>query len=465
MYDVFISYSRIDTSIALDIYNGLKGKGLNVFFDKYAICSESFPLKIAQGIKESRIILFIASHNSVTAKYAPDEVVFAKNNKPRNAIIVYRIDTCCFPDDIELLFSSLNQRSITSDPIETLFDDILHLLAQGEISKMPRMSKNTNIDNSLEKIFYAFCNQDFYLVVQQEIANGFWKENWNHHLLLMKAYEIIGDRRNYGVLLNLYQTSGIVFFPTFYGFISQLWDMLKFGYVEEARKHLKMFSGKKLTKVDEICYEVNSTHIELFSGKCQEALNRYMELLRHLNNQERYLYLLKDFNTLIWLGYNQFYNKIMFEVCCHIGYNIRFCFTTLEGHMRCKGYEKLLLANKWHWREGRIHMVLSFRNFNDYGNTIYNFIEYDRSILGRLFNVLPFGLDESNKISNTGRAFCQYRLTMVDKKLIIEEFNPITEEIFCGQIVCLNRKELHIKILENGNGYMKGKIRKFSAIL
>ena len=157
---------------------------------------------------------------------------------------MYRIDTCCFPDDIELLFSSLNQRSITSDPIETLFDDILHLLAQGEISKMPRMSKNTNIDNSLEKIFYAFCNQDFYLVVQQEIANGFWKENWNHHLLLMKAYEIIGDRRNYGVLLNLYQTSGIVFFPTFYGFISQLWDMLKFGYVEEARKHLQMFSGK-----------------------------------------------------------------------------------------------------------------------------------------------------------------------------------------------------------------------------
>ena len=61
MYDVFISYSRIDSSIAQAIYNGLTDKGLNVFFDMESIRSESFPAKIAKGIKESKIILFISA--------------------------------------------------------------------------------------------------------------------------------------------------------------------------------------------------------------------------------------------------------------------------------------------------------------------------------------------------------------------------------------------------------------------
>lgn len=464
MYDVFISYSRIDSSIAQAIYNGLTDKGLNVFFDMESIRSESFPAKIAKGIKESKIILFIASRNSVTSNYAPDEFVFAKNNKSRNAIIVYRIDNCRFPDDIELLFSSLNQRYLESDSIEILFDDILHSLAQGEISSYPRVSKNTNIDTYFRNLYNDFYNQNYYLVIQQEIENGFWKENWNHHLLLMKAYGIVGDRGNYGILLNMYQTSGILFFPEFYGYISQLWDMIKLGYIKEAQSYLHAVSNAKMTNVDKICYKVNATHIALFSGNHQDALNQYKELLRHLSIQDRYSYLLKDFNTLRWLGYNQFNNKVMLDICSNIGYNPQVCFTTFEGHLACHKYEKLLSEKRWHWREGRTHIVLSFRSFNDYGNTLYYFVEHDKNILGKLFDTLPYGLDETDRITRTGKAFCQYRLTYINGHLIIEEFNPLSEEISCGEIIRLTQKDLHIQIIKNGNAELKGKVRKFEAI-
>lgn len=438
MYDVFISYSRVDSSIAQYIFNGLTDKGLNVFFDIESIRSESFASKIATGIKESKIILFIASHNSVTSNYAPDELVFAKNNKPRNAIIVYRVDSSSFPDDIELLFSSLNQRTMESDSIEILIDDILYLLAQGEISRTPRVSKNTNIDQTFKNLFHDFCNQDYYFVIQQEIEAGYWKENWNHHFLLMITYAKIGDRGNYGYLLKSYLTSGIIYFPNFYGYISQLWDMIKFGFIKEAQKQLQAVHQTKLSQEDRLCFEINSTHIELLTGSVQEALNQYKEILKHLSFQERFAYVIKDFNTLNWIGYNQLKEKTMLATCTNLGYMPLGILTTLEGHLACKRFENMLSANRWHWREGRIHIVLSFRTFNDCGNTIYYFVEHDKNILGKIFNVLPYGLDESDKIERTSRTFCQYRLNMIDRHLIIEEFNPISEEIYSGEIIHLN---------------------------
>ena len=153
MYDVFLSYSRKDAVVANQIYEALCNGGLYVFFDRQSIRAESFPACIAQGIKDSKVVLFLASQNSVSANYAPDELVFAKNHKPRNAIIIYHIDSYGFPDDIELLFASLNQRDIASDSIEVILDDIKHLLAEGEISRTPRVTKSTSVDTSLRGNF------------------------------------------------------------------------------------------------------------------------------------------------------------------------------------------------------------------------------------------------------------------------------------------------------------------------
>ena len=464
MYDVFLSYSRKDADVANQIYEELCSNGLDVFFDRQSIRAENFPSRIAQGIKESKVVLFLASKNSVTANYAPDEIVYAKNNKPRNAIIVYRIDSCAFPDDIELLFSSLNHRDINADSFEVILDDIKQILAEGSISRIPHVTKNTEIDSYFHEFLDLWYDKDFYSVIFQENETGCWKSNWNHHLLLMKAYKLVGDRKNYGLLLNMYQASGIVYYPKFYGVISQVWDMIEFGYIKEAKTHVKNLLQATNSLSNKICSEVNYSHILLLSGEHQEALNNYKDILQSLDRLERYSYLLKDFDTLNWIGYNQLNFGVISSICHNIGYKLKRFNTNLEGHLACTRYENTLCSHRWHWRESRLHIILSFRRFNNVGNSIYYFVEYDRNLLGKLFDALPFGVDESDTIQGMDKAFCQYRLTKLNDRLFLEEYDPMSEIISCGEIIRLNSKELHIKILDNGNPQLAGKIRKYKAI-
>ena len=91
-------------------------------------------------------------------------------------------------------------------------------------------------------------------------------------------------------------------------------------------------------------------------------------------------------------------------------------------------------------------------------------MEYERNLLGKLFDALPFGVDESDTIQGMDKAFCQYRLTKLNDRLFLEEYDPMSEIISCGEIIRLNSKELHIKILDNGNPQLAGKIRKYKAI-
>lgn len=464
MYDVFISYSRKDEIVANQIYEELCDNGLVVFFDRQSIRAESFPSRIAQGIKESKVVLFLASQNSVTANYAPDELVYAKNHKSRDSIIVYRLDSCPFPDEIELLLSSLNHRNMANDPFEVILDDILQILAQGSISRIPQVTKKTDRDSYFEDLLEAFYNLDFYSIVRDELESGSWKDNWNHHLLLMKAYKFIGDRRNYGILLNMYQASGIAYYPDFYSVISQVWDMIEYGYIKEAGTHLEDLLRANHSVSNKICSEVNFTHQLLLSGNHQEAINRYIDIMKSLNKYDRYSYLLKDFDTLNWLGYNQLNNVLISRVCTNLGYKQRNFLTSIEGHLTCEKYNKILCSNRWHWREGRLHLILSFRTFNGMGNAVYYFVEYEKNILGRIFNVLPYGLDETDSIQDSGKIFCQYRITKKEGRLFLEEYNPYTENISCGEIIRLSNKELHVKILYNGNLQMTGRIRKFEAV-
>ena len=402
--------------------------------------------------------------NSVTSNYAPDEIVFAKNNKSRNSIIIYKIDSFTFPKDIELLFSSLNQRDAASNSLNVLLDDVLQILAQGKISRIPRVSKNTNIDDLFNVLFNAFQDLDYYSVIHYELEMGLWKENWNHHMLLMKDYKAVGDRRNYGILLNMYNTSGIVYYPQFYGVISQVWDMIEYGYIEEAETHIDYLLKKDDSRLTRICSDINYTNILLLSGKHQQALNRYKDIMQYLNKEERYFYLLKDFDTMRWMGYNQLYNNIFLNICSNLGYNGRFFYTSFEGHLECNNIDSILCSRKWHWREGRTHIIVSYRSFNGIGNCTYNFVEYEINFGGRIFDVLPFGMDESNNIESKAKIFCQYRLTGTNKRLFLEEYDAARDYISSGEIIKLTNSDFHVKILYNGNPNQQGKIRKYKAI-
>lgn len=464
MYDVFLSYSRADLDIANHIYEKLSKRGLSVFFDKVSINSESFPKKIASGIKDSKIFLFLASRNSVASNYAPDELTYAKNNKPRNSIIVYRIDTCVFPDDIEFLISSLNHRDAMSDSVEVILDDILQLLAQGRISRIPQVTKSVKIDNSINDLLELYRNLEYYSIIYYENENGKWKENWNHHLLMMMTYKRIGDRHNYGILLNLYQTSGISYYPEFYNVVSQIWDMIEFGFIDEAKTHFNNMPTQRLSPINQICLQVNYAHLLLFSGDFQNALNKYREISFSLTSESIYTYLFKDFNTLNWIGYNQLRVNNMSFICQQFEYQLKSFNTTIAGHLACRDYEQLLSSHRWYYKEDSIHINLSFKVFNGVGNSIYYLFIYKKNLIGKLFPYLPFGLDESERIDKSSKIFSQFRLTKKGSSLFIEEFNPKTEVISCGEIVRLNNKELHIKILDNGDPSSKGKIRKYQAL-
>lgn len=136
-YDVFISYSRKDTATADKICVALDRAGISYFIDRQGIGGGlEFPKVLAENIIESRIFLLIASNNAYQSKFTTNEIVFAFNKKPKNAILPYIIDNSALPLDLEFVFAGINWRTIGSHPIEpTLVDDLLNLLGRKRVQK------------------------------------------------------------------------------------------------------------------------------------------------------------------------------------------------------------------------------------------------------------------------------------------------------------------------------------------
>jgi hypothetical protein len=61
-YDVFLSYSRKDEEVVHDLAERLKNDGVRVWLDAWVIQpGDSIPLKIQQGIEQSRTLLMCMS--------------------------------------------------------------------------------------------------------------------------------------------------------------------------------------------------------------------------------------------------------------------------------------------------------------------------------------------------------------------------------------------------------------------
>lgn len=131
-YDVFISYSRLDSVVADRICAAFDKVGISYFIDRQDLSGGfEFPAVLAEAILESHIILFLASKNSYESKFAIAELTFAFNEKPKNSILPYIIDNTSMPPALRLVFSSINWRTIKTHPIETsLVDDILNMLGR-----------------------------------------------------------------------------------------------------------------------------------------------------------------------------------------------------------------------------------------------------------------------------------------------------------------------------------------------
>ena len=123
-YDVFISYSRKDSAIADEICKAFDQVGITYFIDREEIKIEKdYIEKIANGIDNSKIVLFLASTTSYTSKYVNIELQYAFDKEV--LILPYQIDNAAITKKYQMLLSSVNWYNINEHPINpTLIETI-----------------------------------------------------------------------------------------------------------------------------------------------------------------------------------------------------------------------------------------------------------------------------------------------------------------------------------------------------
>lgn len=166
-YDIFISYSRKDSAIADQICAALDSAGITYFIDRQGIGGGfEFPAVLAENIVNSKIFLLLASKNSYESKFTMNEIVFAFNKKPKNAILPYIIDNSSLPISLEFVFAGINWRNMTDHPIDpTLVDDLLKLLGRERVNKATEKVKVATDTATLlterEKLLLSLSDREF----------------------------------------------------------------------------------------------------------------------------------------------------------------------------------------------------------------------------------------------------------------------------------------------------------------
>ncbi len=143
-YDVFISYSRKDMSIALKVCDMLNRYAryykFEYFFDKEEIKSQNEYLKhISNAIAQSRTVLFLASKDSYASVFCSKELLFADKRGVR--IHQYCIDESKAPNDIELLLGTHQYRDIKSTSIEDMVREVLSDSLESEIKPISELEE------------------------------------------------------------------------------------------------------------------------------------------------------------------------------------------------------------------------------------------------------------------------------------------------------------------------------------
>lgn len=146
-YDVFISYSRKDTTIANKICNALDKKGISYFIDRQGIGGgQEFPEVLADAIIRCRIMLYLASANSYNSKFTNSEITFAFNEKPKGSILPYILDGSRLPATQRFIFAGVNIRTLEEHPIDTiLIQDLCQLLDSKETEEAKRKAEEAKI--------------------------------------------------------------------------------------------------------------------------------------------------------------------------------------------------------------------------------------------------------------------------------------------------------------------------------
>ena len=150
-YDLFISYSRKDSTFVKEICKVLdeykKHYKFEYFFDCEEITSKHDYLeRISSAISQSKAILFLASKNSLTSEFCLKELLFA--DKEHVYIYQYRLDYYDYPKPIQLLLGNFHYRETCSFSIEKMAQEILNGILEQEITPLSNL-ENDQLDNTI----------------------------------------------------------------------------------------------------------------------------------------------------------------------------------------------------------------------------------------------------------------------------------------------------------------------------
>src|SRR5215813_13752209 len=85
-YDVFLSHTSKDKPAVRELAERLKQDGLHVWFDEWGIQpGDSIPLQVDQGLKQSRTLILVMSHNAFASEWVTLERHTALFRDPTNA--------------------------------------------------------------------------------------------------------------------------------------------------------------------------------------------------------------------------------------------------------------------------------------------------------------------------------------------------------------------------------------------
>lgn len=124
-HDVFISYSRSDYmdenkqiipgNIVTQIMELLDANNITYWFDEECIHSgDAFASVIARNIKESRMLLFVSTHNSNQSQWTSDEIAVAREYGKK--IIPFRYDHSQYNEDVIIYIARLDYIDYMANP-------------------------------------------------------------------------------------------------------------------------------------------------------------------------------------------------------------------------------------------------------------------------------------------------------------------------------------------------------------
>lgn len=131
IYDVFISYSHQDSTVADDICHLLDDVGVHYYIDNKGInAGSNFSDEIADVIRHCRVFLLLISSNSMKSGYVNKELHYFIDKKlPSAQLIPYKIDRSILKEDWGLILSDIHYRIMDKEPIAPyLIHDILSAL-------------------------------------------------------------------------------------------------------------------------------------------------------------------------------------------------------------------------------------------------------------------------------------------------------------------------------------------------